>query len=99
MQIIERHVKKVRPDKWAKIEQKEKAFDAVEAKHGFPPKRHYRLLAGADDNNTLVMERQWEIFAAMEAAYEKAMADPEWQALDVSDLYKGRHIEIALPWP
>ncbi len=98
MQVIERHIKRVRPGKWAEVEQKEKEYDAVEAKYGFPPKKNYRCWSGAYDSSTLVMERQWESFAAMEAAYEKAIADPEWQALGGSDLYESRHVEYGWPW-
>ena len=31
LKVIERHIKKVRPGKWAEIEQREKEFDAIEA--------------------------------------------------------------------
>jgi len=99
MQITERHIKKVRPGKWSEIPQREEEFDAIERKLGFPPKRHYRYLSGTQDYGTLVMERDWESFAAMESAYDRAMADPQWQALGSSDLYESRLIEYYTPWP
>lgn len=54
-----------------------------------------------DNMSTLIIERQWESFAAMEAAYEKALADPEWQALGAegtSIIESDRH-ELYVPRP
>jgi hypothetical protein len=36
--------------------------------------------------DTLIIERQWDSFAAMEAAYEKVIADPDYQQLQVESV-------------
>lgn len=56
----------------------EKTWEAIESRlGGFPPKRHYWLMSGAEKSGTVVWEREWENFAAMEAAYDKMMSDDE----------------------
>ncbi len=79
--FLEREVQAIKPDKWEALEAIDKKFNAVESKAGFPPKRRMRSYIGKYDNSTLVIEREWESLAAMEAAYMKVMVDPEWQAL------------------
>jgi hypothetical protein len=72
MAILERHVQNVTD---------EKAYDEWELKWeelekrlgGFPAKRHYSMLAGAESVSTIVWEREWESFTAMEATYTKMM--------------------------
>ncbi len=81
MIMLERQVQQVRSDKWEELEAIDKKFNIVESALGFPAKRRYRSYVGGNDNNTLVIEREWSSLAAMEAAYEKAFASPEWQAL------------------
>jgi hypothetical protein len=81
MKVLERHVRTIRPDKWDEIEGIDTKYDAVEGKYAFPPKRYYRCFSGPHDVFTSIMEREWESLASMEAANEKAFADPHWQAL------------------
>ncbi len=81
MRVLEQEIQQVNPRCWAELEAINKKFDAVEGRYGFPPKRRYRSLAGGHDTDVLVIEREFESLAAAEAAYEKAMADPEFQAL------------------
>jgi hypothetical protein len=83
MKVMERHVCEVFPGKWAELLKIEKKFDAVESKYGFPPKKSYQCLSGRYPLDTFVIEREWESMAAMETGFEKAMADPAWQALGV----------------
>ena len=81
MIILERLVQKVRPDKWAALEKIEKKYNAIESRFGFPAKKRYQCLVGGHDTNTIIIERQWESMAVMEATYEKIMADPQYQKL------------------
>ena len=82
MKIMERRIIKVSSGKWAEIQELEKKWDALEDRiGGFPAKRRLRSVAGSEDSNTFVWEREWESFAACEAAYEKMMGDPEAQTL------------------
>ncbi len=81
MIMLERQVQHVRPEKWGDLEAMDKKFNEVEKALGFPAKRRYRLYIGGSSNDTLVIEREWPSLAAFEAAYEKAFASAEWQAL------------------
>ncbi len=79
--MVERLIQQVRPDKWTELEALDKKYATVESRCGFPAKKRYRCFVGGDNTDALIIERQWESFASMEAAYEKVFADPEWQAL------------------
>ncbi len=81
MVIVERLIQKIRPGKWEELEELDKENTIIESRHGYPPKRRYTYISGGQDLGTLVIERQWDSFAAVEAAVEKMMADPEAQAL------------------
>jgi len=75
-------------------------FNAVESRLGFPTtKKRYRCYFGGHDTNTLVVEYEWDSLTAMEAAYEKAMADPEWQVLGakVESVIKSDQMELYVP--
>ena len=101
MVIVERLIQQVRPDKWAELEVLDKKYGVVESRCGFPAKRRYRCFVGGDNTNTLIIERQWESLAAMEAAYEKVFADAEWQALNAASepvIESDRH-ELYVPLP
>jgi hypothetical protein len=81
MAILERHVQTVRIGSTAYWE-REKKFIAIETQiGGFPTKRYYSLMSGADDSGTTVWEREWENLALMETTYNKMMTEPEMQEL------------------
>jgi hypothetical protein len=86
MVTLERLIQHITPGKWAELEALDKEYDVVESRFGFPPKKRYQLLAGPDEIQTLVIERQWPSLAAMEAAYEKIMADSAYQTLTAKSL-------------
>jgi hypothetical protein len=81
MVILERIIHQIHPDKWPEVNAMEVEFDKVEKPLGFTEKKRYRMIVGGEGTNTLVIERHWPSMAAMEAAYDKAMANPGWQAL------------------
>jgi quinol monooxygenase YgiN len=101
MITIERSIQKVRPGKWAELEEIDKRFNAVESRLGFPPKKRYRCMIGGHDWNTLIIERQWDSLAAFEATYEKYFADPELQALaeEVTSIVESARVEVYTPLP
>ena len=101
MIIVERLVQYIYPDKWAELEVLDKKFNLSEARLGFPPKKRYQSLSGTLKMNTLIIERQWESLAKLEATYEKAMADPEQQALQMesSSIIKSSFWELYMPLP
>ena len=79
--ILVRLVQHVHSGKWEELESVDSKFNAIENRLGYPPKRRYRMFAGADDSDTLVIEREWESLAAMETDLTKAMALPDYQRL------------------
>ena len=102
MTILQRQIQQVRPGKWAELEEIDKKFNAVESRLGFPPnKKRYCCYFGGHNTNTLIVEYEWDSLAAMEAVYEKAMADPEWQALaaKVGPVIQSMQMELYAPLP
>jgi hypothetical protein len=78
--IVERMIQKVIPGKFAELEAFDQKIKPLEARFGFPPKRRMRCMIGGHNTDTMILEREWESLAALEAAYNKAWADPEHQA-------------------
>jgi hypothetical protein len=101
MIAIERMTQKVFPGKWAELEKIDKKYDVVEKRLGFPPKKRYQCMIGCHDTNTIIIERQWESLAVMEATYEKAFADPELQALgvEIASIVKHSRVDVYTPLP
>jgi hypothetical protein len=95
MAILERRVQfKVKSE--SKYQEWEKVWEDVEARlGGFPPKRHYYLMAGSEVAGTTVWEREWESLAVMEAAYDGMFTDSEAQGLGhrAQEIYDGERIE------
>ena len=101
MVIIERQIQKVRSGKWTELDELDKKFTAIESQLGFPAKKRCRSLVGGLTTDALIIERQWESFAVLEATYEKALTDPEHQALSgEAELILGsQQIEFYVPMP
>jgi len=101
MVISERQIQKVRSGKWPELEELDKKFTAVERQLGFPAKKRSRSLVGGLTSDMLIIERQWKSFAALESVYEKALANPEHQALsqDAEQILESQQIEFYLPLP
>lgn len=93
--ILERNVQHIHQGCWEALEALDKAYNEVETKHGFPPKRRYRMYLGGASINQLVIERDWESFAQWEKCMMEVMQDPEYQALDqkAASLIDDVHIE------
>jgi len=81
MNIMERIVQEIPQGKLNEFAAFQRKLDVISARLGFPALRWYTHWYGAENTFTLACEREWESFAAMEAAYEKAIADPECMAL------------------
>jgi hypothetical protein len=79
--FLERLIQHVRPGKWSELEALDKRYDAIESKCGFPAKRRYQALFSGYPGNVLIIEREWESLAKLEAAYMESMNDPEMQKL------------------
>jgi hypothetical protein len=81
MKFLERQVKYIYPEKRAERQAHAGEFQAIEEKYGFPPLKHFLMMAGPDEMGTEVLEREWPSIAAWEATIEKINADPDYQAL------------------
>ena len=102
MVTIERMIQKVYPGKWTALEEIDKRFNAVESRLGFPAnKKRYQCMIGGHDSNTLIVERQWDSLATLEATYEKGFADPELQALlkEITSIVESSQLEVYTPLP
>mgnify|MGYP003702755189 FL=1 len=101
MKIKERLTQKIYPDKWEELDALDQKYNQIEGAAGFPPKTRYQLIISSKSSNILVVEREWESFAAMEAAYEKLMVNPAWHALNAegSSVIKDGYTEILMPLP
>jgi hypothetical protein len=101
MIAIERMTQKIYPGKWGDLEEIDKRYNEMESKFGFPPKKRYQCVIGGDYQNTLIIERQWDSLAAMEATYEKVFADPDYQALGKETvlIVESTKIEVYTPLP
>ena len=98
MVVVERQVQHVRSGKWADLEAFDKKMSKIESRLGWPAKKRYRAFSG-HTFDTLIVERQWESLAAMEAAEEKLFADPEWQALSPEGDAVLESLQLELYWP
>lgn len=96
MKIMERHIGKVRSDKWDELEQIEKQYDAIERQWNFPPKRRYRALYGSHPRDVYVTEREWESMMVRETALGGAFASAEWLGLAkaINTVLESLQIEI-----
>jgi hypothetical protein len=80
--ILMREIQKIHPDRWEELEAAEARWAALEKRAGYPDvKKRYRAYSTPDDINTLVIEIEWDSFAAMEAANERLAEDPELEEL------------------
>ncbi len=96
MKIMERHIGKVRPDKWGELERIEEQYDAIEQQWNFPLKRRYRALYGSYPRDVYIIEREWESMIVRETALGNAFASSEWHALaqDLNTVLENLQIEI-----
>ncbi|MCP4363433.1 MAG: hypothetical protein GY796_35990 [Chloroflexi bacterium] len=101
MIVIERQIQKVHPEKWEELEELDKKYDVIESRLGYPPKKRCRCIVGGHDVNTLIVERQWESLAKMEAIIEKAFADPGFQGLqaELTTIVASVQFELYQPLP
>ena len=101
MIIVLRQIQHIYPDKWAELEAIDKKYNVAEARLGFPAKKRYQLLSGTDEVNTLIVETQWPSMANLESTFERALADPEYQALQngSNSIIKSLHWELYMPLP
>jgi len=84
MKVVQRGIMKIVPGKMAEaMELNEKYMAIVTRLVGVPftMRRYTPFLGGGDMMHTIIFEVEWDSLAAMAAFFEKAMADPEIQAM------------------
>jgi hypothetical protein len=79
MAVLRKLIHKIAHDRWDEVVGLIERYEAVERRYGAPIKRAYRPIFGPHDVDTLIVEEEWESFAAMEETFPKAVADPDWQ--------------------
>ncbi len=84
--FVERMIQKIAPGKWAELEVLDQKYNALEGRLGFPPKRRMRAILGGLSTDTLVVEREWDSMADLEAATFRRMADPEYAAVEAESV-------------
>ncbi len=102
MKVMVREIMKVLPGKMAEAMELEKKHTAIATRYGAPPERGYRCTSGGGDFfHTVVGEMEWDSLAAMEAFFEKMLADPEMQALmpKWEAILESHEIELYTPLP
>ncbi len=99
--VIVRLIQRVFNGKWEKLEKIDKKFTEIEERLGYPPKKRYRYLTGSLDNNTIIIERQFQSLAKMEKIMTKAFLDPEYQKLssELDSIIESGKMEILVPHP
>ena len=99
MITIVRTTQKVRPGKWATLEEIDKRVNEIELQNGFPAKKRYKFVVGAEDSNTLIIKRQWDCLAVLESTNEKVMAIPEYQALgqELDEILESSRTDLLMP--
>jgi len=83
------------------LEKIDKKYDATESRLGYPPKKRSRCIVRGHDTNTLIIERELESLARMEATIEKTFADPEYQSLQakITAIVASSQFELYQPLP
>ena len=92
---------KVRPGKRAALDALNKRWRAFDERLGIPPEKQYSCFTGSHKMGTLLLVREWESLAAMEAGFGKMQADPELAELsaEASDIVESTQWELYYPSP
>ena len=100
MKILVQEIHQIRPGKWTEFKEHQKKAEAIERRTDFPSCKYYRCFMGGHNMNTCIFHYEFESFAAMEAAYEKVMADPEFQALlkEGPSIHESLQVEVYTPF-
>ena len=99
--VIMRLIQKVANGKWDDLEEIDKKYNVIEEKLGYPPKKRYRSLFGAYDNNVIIIERQWQSLSKMEKILTKGFLDPELAKLEkkLESIIEWQKTELYVPHP
>lgn len=99
--VIVKLIQRVANGKWEELEELDKKFNELEEKLGYPPKKRYRSLSGAYDNNVVIIEREWQSLSKMEKIMTKGFLDPEYVKLSkkLDSIIEWGKMELYVPHP
>jgi hypothetical protein len=100
--VMARTVMKAVPGKMAELVEPEKKHMAIANRVLGISGRCYRRVSGAGDTmNTIIVEGEFDSFAAFEAHPQKMGADPEMQALlpKYEGIMDSMEVEFSMPMP
>ncbi len=99
--VIMRLIQRIASGKWDDLEEIDKKFNVIEEKLGYPPKKRFRSLSGAYDNNVVIIEREWQSLAKMEKTMTKGFLDPELAKLEkkIESIIEWQKTELYVPHP
>ena len=99
--VIMRLIQRIENGKWDDLEEIDKKFNVIEEKLGYPPKKRFRSLSGAYDNNVVIIEREWQSLAKMEKTITKGFLDPELAKLEkkIESIIEWQKTELYVPHP
>ncbi len=99
--VIMRLIQRVANGKWDELEVIDKKCTELEEKIGYPPKKQYRSLSGAYDNNVVIIEREWQSLSKMEKTMTKGYLDPELAKLykKLDSIIEWQKMELYVPHP
>ena len=99
--VIMRLIQRVANGKWDELEEIDKKCTELEDKLGYPPKKRYRSLSGAYDNNVIVIEREWQSLSKMEKIMTKGFLDLEYAKLSkkLDSIIEWGKTELYVPHP
>ena len=99
--VIMKLIQRVANGKWDELEEIDKKFNELEEKLGYPPKKRYRSLSGAYDNNVVIVEREWQSLSKMEKIMTKGFLDPELVKLSkkLDSIIEWQKMELYVPHP
>ena len=81
MKIIQRGTMRILPGKMGEAMDLFQKHTTIATRLGCPSMRSYRPLIGNEFFHTIIGEAEWDSMAAIEAFFDKMMADSEMQAL------------------
>jgi hypothetical protein len=99
--VLQVGYQKVKRGKKPALDELNKRWRAFDERLGMPPEKQYSCSFGGHEMGTLLLIREWDSLAAMEAAYERVMADPELAELMAAadDCIESTQWELYWPSP
>ncbi len=104
MKVMQRGIMNILPGKMGEAMELNEKYMAIVKRLGMPfnAMRMYRpFFGGGDMMHTVVFEVEWDSLATMAAFFEKAMADPEIQAMmpKWEAVEESHQVELYMPMP